>query len=230
VHIAYDVASLDPSQRKAQDADATYTRRTGVCAGYSNLMVALGTAAGLEIIYVRGYSRDFDNHVDPAGHAWNAARVDGQWLLLDATWDAGWVGDNQFHARYSSKYLFIPPNVMGLDHLPDHPGRFGSEPSTQAFLERPRFEPVEFADHLRLVSPTVTHTLAGDSAIVTLENPWQLRLEVQAGATDCILSSEGEHLTATCPIASTPATVEIYAINDTRPRSLVGHLVIDVPE
>jgi len=66
-----------------------FAARTGVCAGYAKLMVALGKAAGAEIAYVTGYIRDPARRTTAEGtddtiksalegysHAWNAAKID----------------------------------------------------------------------------------------------------------------------------------------------------------
>lgn len=67
----------------SQDAEDVFRTRTGVCAGYANLAAAVGTVAGVEIVYVGGWARKEDGL---EGHAWNAARIEGRWHLFDATW------------------------------------------------------------------------------------------------------------------------------------------------
>ena len=49
---------------------------------------AMGEAAGQEIRVVPGDARLSGSDLTGEGHAWNAARVGLQWVLLDATWDA----------------------------------------------------------------------------------------------------------------------------------------------
>ena len=103
--------------------------RTAVCEGYARLMVALGKAAGLEIAYVTGYIRDARRNVDATAsddtiqatldgyrHAWNAVKIDGSWLFVDATWDDPVTADGA--QQLSSTYLFTPPQLFVLDHLP----------------------------------------------------------------------------------------------------------------
>lgn len=46
----------------------------GVCQAYAVTFQALAQEAGLETMYVSGNTDDFDPH------AWNFAKVDGQWL------------------------------------------------------------------------------------------------------------------------------------------------------
>ncbi len=55
--VAYDAESLVDALRAPQDADTVSRMGEGVCAGYANLMVALGQAAGLDVFYLTGHSR-----------------------------------------------------------------------------------------------------------------------------------------------------------------------------
>ena len=67
--------------------------------------------AGIEVIYVTGNSRDQHGAVDGVGHAWNAVRIEDEWYLMDATWDAGYVTGDTFTKQYETTYLFPPPEV-----------------------------------------------------------------------------------------------------------------------
>ena len=122
-HVAYDFASLgDGTYVSKQSSAQVFASRRAVCAGYSNLMVALGQVTGDEITYVGGYSRDRDGSIKGTGHAWNAVQIDGDWHLMDVTWDAGSRGDDGgFRKDYGTAYLFTPPAVFLATHLPDDP-------------------------------------------------------------------------------------------------------------
>ncbi|RSX53271.1 transglutaminase [Bifidobacterium goeldii] len=54
----------------------------GVCMSYAYGYQALAKAAGLDTRVVSGYVSNAKS-----GHAWNYVKIDGQWLLIDATWD-----------------------------------------------------------------------------------------------------------------------------------------------
>jgi hypothetical protein len=123
LRLDYDDAAKTAIDRKdwdrvpSQEAEDVFARRKGVCSGYSRLLVALGKAAGVEIRYVTGYARD-DGHETAAdltnhAHAWNAARIDDQWVLIDATWD------DTSDGKPATQFLFMPPALFGTSHLPD---------------------------------------------------------------------------------------------------------------
>jgi len=96
-----------------------FAHRTGVCEGYARLLTALGDAAGVDIRYVGGQAIGSDGGERRTetghGHAWNAVNFDGEWALIDATWDRA------DHGTVSTEYLFTPPGQFAHDHTPDDP-------------------------------------------------------------------------------------------------------------
>jgi hypothetical protein len=79
-----------------QNALSVLTNKRGVCAGYTNLTVALLRAAGIPARYVLGYA--FYNlpsatvelfFSGDSNHAWTEAYADDRWILIDTTWDSG---------------------------------------------------------------------------------------------------------------------------------------------
>jgi transglutaminase/protease-like cytokinesis protein 3 len=123
-HIGYDVAakdavvhpedffSLDPASAcgatpwpdKAIFAECVFARRRGICTGYANLLVALGKVTGDPIVYEEGGG--FVTDGQETGHAWNSVDIAGHHIVIDATWDAGYVDSGgAFHKRFSSEYF-----------------------------------------------------------------------------------------------------------------------------
>src|SRR6185503_7652354 len=117
--VVYDVASYRRHEYPPQDAATVFRTRLSVCAGYANLLAALGEAAGETIVVVGGDARTDGGDLTGEGHAWNAARIGGRWVLLDATWDAGILRDDRFVKQYRTDYLFAPPGVQGVTHFPE---------------------------------------------------------------------------------------------------------------
>jgi hypothetical protein len=72
-----------------------------VCVGYSQAFKALSDAAGLESVIVTGAVVD-----SAVGHAWNKVNVDGEWFVVDSTWNDG---------PDRSKYLLISDSFFTGD-------------------------------------------------------------------------------------------------------------------
>ena len=171
--VSYDVEALLSKTYPPQDAETVFRTRRSVCAGYANLLAAMGTAAGEEIVVVGGDSRTNGGDLTGVGHAWNAARIGGRWALLDATWDAGPVTDGRFVKRYSTDFLFAPPEVLGLSHFPDEEQWQLRQPalSRGEFLRQPMMRPRFYAEGFTLVSPDRPQVTVDRVLEVSLRNP-----------------------------------------------------------
>jgi transglutaminase/protease-like cytokinesis protein 3 len=66
----------------------------GICDGYASLTASLLIAAGIPAKMVTGTLTDQST---PCDHEWNKALVDGNWIVLDTTFDAGGWGRQFFN-------------------------------------------------------------------------------------------------------------------------------------
>jgi len=156
--IAYDVPALSLPRIPDEDADAeaVFRNHKGVCSGYAQLLAALGRVTGDEIMYVVGNARlDEKEDQGGAGHAWNAAKVGGRWYLIDATWDAGTIGGENFKKRYRADYLFTPGEIFTLDHFPDEDRwQLRDKPLSRGeFMRQPMMTPAFYAEGFQLIAP-----------------------------------------------------------------------------
>jgi transglutaminase/protease-like cytokinesis protein 3 len=143
-----------------------------VCAGYAKLLVALGKVTGDEILYIVGDARSEDAPMEGESHAWNAARINGVWYLIDATWDAG-GGDSVFKKQYSTDYLFTPPDQFAVSHFPDAAKwQLLERPLSRAeFFRRPVLAPAFHAHGLGLRAPDRSQVSAAGSLDLSIDNP-----------------------------------------------------------
>lgn len=216
--IAYDVAilSLPNSQWPSQEAGAVFAARKGVCSGYALLLQELGRHSGDEIEYVTGDSRDLGGDVGGGGHAWNAAKIEGRWYLIDATWNAGHV-DDKFNPSYGTRYLFSPPHIFGLDHFPERDAwQLREQPITRGeFMRQPVLKPNFFSDGFELISPKRSQVSVGSEAVVEVRKPSgkdimaNLVVKGQKGSSGKRCKINGrDKITVTCPIPS-PGTYQV---------------------
>lgn len=88
--------------------------RRGICDDYSLYLKDLLSAQGIPCKIVKGEVKG-----RPEEHDWNAAFVDGRWVLLDATWDCGnkYIADDTYvKGRSTKKYFDISLEDMSKDH------------------------------------------------------------------------------------------------------------------
>jgi transglutaminase-like putative cysteine protease len=171
--VSYDAESYLAHTYPPQDAQTVFRTRRSVCAGYANLMAAMGEASGDEIVVVGGDARTGGRDLTGEGHAWNAARIGGRWTLLDATWDAGYLKDGRFVKEYSTEYLFTPAEVHGLSHFPDEEQWQLRRPplSRGEFLRQPLMRPRFFSEGFTLVRPDRPQVTVDRVLEASIRNP-----------------------------------------------------------
>ena len=84
-----------------------------MCSGFAYSFKYLSDKAGLNVVYVQGYYYASTNDTYTY-HAWNMAEVDGEWLLVDVTFDASLGISSLFSWQNAGVHLpdsrFIYPN------------------------------------------------------------------------------------------------------------------------
>jgi hypothetical protein len=89
-------------------------RKKAICIGYAKLVKEMCRLAGIESHIVDGITKSNGYNLDEEEHAWNVIKIDDNWYNIDATWGAT-------DGFSSKKYLFTPPSVFSLNHLPHDP-------------------------------------------------------------------------------------------------------------
>ena len=170
--VAYDVASYRARRFPPQDAATVFRTRLSVCAGYAALFDAMARSVGVTSAVVVGDARGHAGE-PPESHAWNAVKVNGRWLLLDATWDAGTTDATAFHKQYRTDYLFAPPEVFGVEHFPDDARwQLRERPLGRGeFLRQPWLEPGFFVAGMSVIDPDRAQIDIDDEALVRVRNP-----------------------------------------------------------
>jgi len=125
-HISYDNFAYKKGVKRINKSNQDILRRRkAVCFGYACLFKEMAEVAGIESKLVSGYSKQIltsTTDIKKIDHAWNAVKLDGQWYLLDATWDSSLIyQDDLFTSAYQQDYYLTPPNLFILTHLPNDP-------------------------------------------------------------------------------------------------------------
>ncbi len=235
------------ARRPSQQADAVFAARTAVCEGYARLMVALGKAAGLEVAFVTGYIRDAHRHpgadvtsdeavkraLEGFLHAWNAVEIDGQWLLVDTTWDDPVSADGK--DTYSTTYLFTPPRLFAYDHLPEEPAwQLLARPlGAGEFARQPLLSPYIGRLGVVLQEPTRSQVTADDGEVeIVLANPFHASLDATADHTSSSCTSQpGDGFTVrlACRVPAGQHEIQLYGAAGANARSLryVGSILVN---
>jgi transglutaminase-like putative cysteine protease len=233
LRLTYDQASFHAivdhtGEPAAQDAETVFASRTGVCEGYARLMVALGKAADLEIAFIGGSVRNAhyrvgdgdDQSVKAAlegfGHAWNAVKLGDRWELIDATWDDPTGGAPTLR----STYLFVPPKLMLLDHLPDTPRwqLVDAPVSAGEFVRQPMMSPDIGRFGLTLLDPTRAQVSVDRAIAITLDNPRNVSIMADAridganaAGSKCEVANLDRRTLIHCKLGDGAYEIQLYA-------------------
>jgi len=142
-NIAYDTSY------KVTSPEQSLKHRKGVCQAYSELFKKFGEVAGLEVVVIPGDAKQFNykksSDLSNEGHAWNAFKCNNQkWILLDATWGAGYVNNGKFNKQFNDFWFDVSPKIYIFTHFPtDENHQFLEKPiSRNDFLRIPPLSPL----------------------------------------------------------------------------------------
>ena len=88
--------------------------KKAVCIGYAKTFKEMCRLVGVEAFVVEGLPKNENGTVERQGHAWNAVKLNNNWHLVDATWDAE-------TGIAPKKYFLTDPSVFSQNHLPHDP-------------------------------------------------------------------------------------------------------------
>lgn len=126
-NIQYDTdAFFSNNLRGIGSASTVLQRRKAICDGYAEIIMRLGLQSNLLIEKVSGYSKGYGYKIGEVSskpdHAWNAVRIDGNWYLMDATWDSGSISKEEKRFKKNDGdfvYFLTNPQIFLHSHLPE---------------------------------------------------------------------------------------------------------------
>lgn len=175
-HIAYDFDGYLSNNYGDVRPEGILKSRKGVCSGYANLYRELAQKMGLEAEVIDGYSKGYGYAVGDStkvNHAWNGVKINGSWYLVDSTWGAGHINNNQFVKKFKPFYFATPPHQFIYDHFPQesHWQLLAQLYSREQFEQLPKVSSTFFEYQIKLVNDS-THTLqVNEQAEILLDVP-----------------------------------------------------------
>ncbi len=148
--IMFDVETFFKEDLQAVTGQDVLQSRIAVCSGYAVLFKELARAMDLKVKIINGHSKGYgfepgNTSTLSINHSWIAAKIEGEWQLLDPTWGAGHIIENTrtFKPVFSEFYFLAKPEQLIFTHLP--------KDEKWQLLEQPINE-AEYLD-LAMVSP-----------------------------------------------------------------------------
>jgi transglutaminase/protease-like cytokinesis protein 3 len=156
-HIDYNFSGFLTGHYGDVSPEGVLSSRKGVCSGYANLFQALAQKMGLEAYVIEGYAKGYGYAVGNSmdiNHAWNAVKIDNAWFLIDSTWGAGYINNNQFVKKPNPFYFATNPTQFIYNHLPsdDDWQLLHKKYSKEQFEQLPEISPAFFEYGLNTIS------------------------------------------------------------------------------
>ena len=108
---------------KDEIVNETLSSRKAVCEGYAQTFSKVCTLLNIENAVIEGYVRSSSNRIgrplQGPNHSWNAVKLDGKWVYVDATWGAGSENNGRWIRKFNSYYYNIPKDKHFKTHLPE---------------------------------------------------------------------------------------------------------------
>ncbi|KAB7530791.1 hypothetical protein F8C76_04645 [Flagellimonas olearia] len=125
-NIHYDVSQINGVFNYGsydEMVEETVKTRKGICGHYARLFHHMCESIGIESFIISGYTREWDSkEISQLDHAWNAVKINNQYLFIDNTFAAGYLDHNDDYVHeFSDDYFLIPPKDLIKTHVPFDP-------------------------------------------------------------------------------------------------------------
>lgn len=101
----------------------TFRNKTGVCEEYAQSFKKICDLLHLESEVIKGYVRNDAKEIGKipidTNHAWNAVKINGNWLILDATWAAGHEYNGKWIREFNPYFFNMPAQKIFNTHYPE---------------------------------------------------------------------------------------------------------------
>lgn len=139
-------------------ADAFRTK-LGVCEEYAQSFKKICDVLHIEAAVIKGNVRNVPQEIGKpeytTNHAWNAVKLNRKWIILDATWAAGFEQNGRWIKQFDTYFYDIPTDKTLKTHYPEDSLwmlRFGRM-SLDEFYNQPIYGNAFLNSKAELVSP-----------------------------------------------------------------------------
>ncbi|MCL7753598.1 transglutaminase domain-containing protein [Polaribacter sp. Z022] len=122
----FSYATEDEKQQKLQALKdelvlEVFKTKVGVCEDYAQAFKKTCDILGLESEVIKGNVRVNPNKIGKpekyTNHAWNAVKINGNWLIIDATWAAGYEMNGKWIQKFDDYFYNIPKEKILKTHF-----------------------------------------------------------------------------------------------------------------
>ncbi|MFY0629980.1 MAG: hypothetical protein JXR05_06330 [Flavobacteriaceae bacterium] len=160
----YVVTDENDLKRRLQEEDRkiiskVFNSKRAVCKGYALLFKELCDLLKIENEIILGYIKNSPNQIDfipkQKNHAWNAVKINDQWIFIDVTYGAGYATNNVWRQKFNSNYFNIDKEVIKNTHYAKEPfwQKHVNQPTLREFCTQPLYSNAAFSKTFEVLSP-----------------------------------------------------------------------------
>ncbi len=139
----------------------TFLKREAVCEGYALLLKKVYDLLHIENELVFGYSKSSVKSIgvipSTKNHVWNAVKISGKWMMLDATYSSGELYfDGSWKREFKTAYFNAPKEILNATHYPSDKRwqDFLKQKELKDFCNDPFIQNAYFKHKIAVVEPT----------------------------------------------------------------------------
>lgn len=151
-----------------------FLSKMGVCEEYAQSFKKIADLLGIEAEVIKGYVRNSAQEIGrvprSTNHAWNAVKVNNKWMILDATWAAGYIFNGKWVKDFNEYFYDVDKNKIGRTHYPDSRKwkLLLDHGSLESFYNQPIYSHGLLKKNVEVVSPTQGNIIVNRSKNVEL--------------------------------------------------------------
>ncbi len=154
-----------------QDA---FLSKMGVCEEYAQSFKKIADLLEIEAEVIKGYVRNSAQEIGrvprSTNHAWNAVKVNNKWMILDATWAAGYMYNGKWVKDFNEYFYDVDQQKIKRTHYPDSTKwkLLLDHGSLKDFYNQPIYSHGLLKNNIEVVSPTEGNVIISRSKNVQL--------------------------------------------------------------
>ena len=136
-----------------------FATKYGVCEEYAQAFKKICDLLGIEAAVISGNVRNVPQEIGKpekaSNHAWNAVKLNDKWVILDATWAAGYEYNGRWVQLFNNYFYDIPKHKILKTHYPKDTLwllRFGRMSVTE-FYNQPIYGNLFLNSDVELITP-----------------------------------------------------------------------------
>lgn len=165
-YYSFNYSTIEEKEHKLQTlknilVKKAFASKKGVCEEYAQSFKIICDLLNIESEVIKGYvrndAREIDNIASATNHIWNAVKINGNWLILDATWAAGYILNGRWVREFNDYFFNIPKDKMFKTHYPyDDIWLLNFDKmSLSEFYEQPLYNNTFLFSDAKLISPSI---------------------------------------------------------------------------